>query len=133
MHFKNNNGFTLIETLLTVAIMGMLLTPLFISQGTILFSVRTLSDEYARISAAKNFLIASRLSSSEDKKVAPKSDEELKATLKYSLEKLSGDLEKKFNGLKREKVVIEWQDGINRRQEALVSFVFKPEKEEQPL
>lgn len=130
MHFKNNDGFTLIETLMTVAIMGMLLAPLMISEGSIISYVSTMSQEYARMLAAKSFLVGSRLSSSDDKKVAPKSDEDLKATLTYSLEKLSGDWEKKFKGLKREKVTIEWQDGINRRTDTMISFIFKPEKEE---
>lgn len=59
MNFKNNDGFTLTEVLLAVAIIGLVLTPIFITQSTLLQSVSRISRRMARVFFAKQFLIES--------------------------------------------------------------------------
>ena len=49
-------------------------------------------------------------------------------TLTYRQDKASGTITKIFKDVYRETVRIEWTEGTNKRQDVLVSFVFKPEK-----
>jgi prepilin-type N-terminal cleavage/methylation domain-containing protein len=55
-HSSNRQGFTLIEVLLAMAIMALVLTPIFVTQGTLLQSVSKVSRKMARIFFEKQFL-----------------------------------------------------------------------------
>ena len=128
IHFKNNDGFTLIEVLLALSLMAMILTPILISESSIMLSVGTFTGQFQRIIAAKNYLIHAHKNTLEDKKTGPSSIDNPPTTLTYKQDKASGAITKKFKDIYRETVRIEWTEGTNKRQDLLVSFVFKPEK-----
>lgn len=93
-----------------------------------MLSVGIFSRHFQRIVAAKNYLARAHKNALEDKKTAPSSLEDPSTTLTYIQEKASGPVFKQFKDIYRETVRIEWTEGNNKRQDALVSFVFKPEK-----
>ena len=128
IHSKNNDGFTLIEVLLAMSLMAMVLTPIFISQNTIMFSVGIFRDRFERITQAKNYLARAHKNALEDKKTGPSTIEDPQTTLTYTQSKASGATAKQFKDIYRETVKIEWTEGTNKRQDMLVCFVFKPEK-----
>ena len=133
MHFKSNNaknndGFTLIEVLLALSLMAMVLTPILISESTTMLSVGIFSRHFQRITVAKNYLVRAHKDALEDKKTPPATIEDPQTTLSYKQNKASGPIAKQFKDIYRETVTIEWTEGNNKRQETLVSFVFKPEK-----
>lgn len=128
MNFKNSDGFTLIEVLLALSIMVMVLTPILISQNTIMSSISSFSTRLARIMRAKNFLVQAHRNALEDKKTGQETIQDPVTTLIYKQDKASGAIANKFKDIYRETVQIEWTDDNNKRQDVLVSFVFKPEK-----
>jgi prepilin-type N-terminal cleavage/methylation domain-containing protein len=128
IHLKTHSGFTLIEVLLALSLMAMILTPILISQNTIMFSVGNFKNHLQRILIAKNYLMQAHKNALEDKKIAPRSIDEPTTILTYKQEKLTGAMTKQFKDIRRETVVIEWTENNIKRQDVLVSFTFKPEK-----
>lgn len=128
IHSKNLKGFTLIEVLLALSLMAMILTPILISQNTIMFSVGYLKGQLERIILAKNYLITAHKNILENKQTGPRSIEDPQTTLTYKQEKSSGVIAKNFKDTYREKVIIEWTENNIKHQETIVSFLFKPLK-----
>lgn len=56
IRFKNNNaGFTLIEAMIAVAIMGMVLTPMFLLETNVFNAVARMAEQFERLLFAKHF------------------------------------------------------------------------------
>ena len=128
IHSKNHSGFTLIEVLLALSIMAMILSPILISQSSIIFSVGYFKDQLQRTFLAKNYLAVAHRHTSENKKIGPLTIENPPTTLSYSLDKTSGSIAKQFKDIYRETVHIEWTENTIKRHDTLISFIFKPEK-----
>jgi|SRR5581483_11914645 len=134
IHFKNRNvGFTLIEALLSMMIIAVVLSPLFILHGVIMQRVNKSSQQLSAVLWGKQLLYEARQKQepqaqefSLDKKI-----DEHSATLKYVLD---GGVDPKstlaaHTGLHREKVSVMWTDQGVQQQEELVTYVYKqPEK-----
>ena len=56
MHSKNEQGFSLIEAMLAVAIVGLVLTPMFVLENTIFNGVGRMAETFHRALFAQNFL-----------------------------------------------------------------------------
>jgi prepilin-type N-terminal cleavage/methylation domain-containing protein len=128
IHSKNHNGFTLIEVLLALSLMAMILTPILISQNTIMFSVDYFKGRLQRIMLAKNYLIFAHKNALQDKTTGPRTIENPATTLSYKKEKTSGTIAKQYKDTYRETVLIEWTKDNNKKQDTLISFIFKPAK-----
>ena len=128
IHSKSNDGFTLIEVLLALSLMAMILTPILISQSSIMFQIGMFRERFRRVSIAKNYLAHAHKNALEDKKTVPLTVDDPPTTLTYRQDKASGTITKIFKDVYRETVRIEWTEGTNKRQDVLVSFVFEPEK-----
>ena len=128
IHSKSNNGFTLIEVLLALSLMAMILTPILISENSIMLSVGNFRGRLDRITMAKNYLVHAHKNALEDKKTGPMTVEDPQTTLTYKQSKASGPTAKVFKDIYRETVTIEWTEGNDKRRDVLVSFVFKPAK-----
>lgn len=131
MSFKNhNNGFTLIEVLLALAIVAIMLTPLFITFGMVMERVNWSSRSFDALLLCKDFLLKSR--QKQDPQVLEFSQEKqdkdfFDANLTYSLKKISekqGQLGQ-IEGLLQETITISWQDQGQKKQEKLVTYVYK--------
>ncbi|HEV2916961.1 MAG TPA: prepilin-type N-terminal cleavage/methylation domain-containing protein [Candidatus Babeliales bacterium] len=55
MHLQNRSGFTLIETLLALALIGLIIAPMMLQQGTVLDSVYRISRRLEYTYAAQQF------------------------------------------------------------------------------
>lgn len=128
IHSKNNDGFTLIEVLLALSLMAMILTPILITQSSIMVSVGYFSGIFRRINIAKNYLVVAHKNSLEDKKTGQSSIDDPPTTLTYKQDKVSGVIAKQFKDIYRETVRIEWTEDNRKHEDMLVSFIFKPEK-----
>ncbi len=56
MHFKNKQGFSLIEAMLAVAIVALVLTPMFTLENSIFGGVGRMAETFHRALFAQNFL-----------------------------------------------------------------------------
>jgi prepilin-type N-terminal cleavage/methylation domain-containing protein len=128
IHSKNHNGFTLIEVLLALSLMAMILTPILISQNTIMSSVSYFANSLQRIMLAKNYLVSAHKNALQDKTTGPRTIENPATTLTYAKERTTGSMAKQYKDVYRETILIEWTEDTNKRQDTLVSFIFKPEK-----
>ena len=131
IHSKNHSAFTLIETMFAIAISALVLTPLFILQGTMLQQVSRASDKIERIFLAQQFMYEARRAMPFDTQTftLEKKIDAPTTFLKYEIRPLPPQSSlAQINGLYMERVIISWKDGIKQRQNKLVSFVYKPER-----
>lgn len=147
MHSKNHNnskpltlsffackkvskgGFTLMETMLAMVIIGIVLTPVFILHGTIMQRMNKSSKRFYALLWGKTLLNEARQKQEPaaqeftlDKKL-----EEANAELKYVLHK-SVDQKSSLmihEGLHKELVTITWIDQGKQQSEQLISYVYK--------
>jgi prepilin-type N-terminal cleavage/methylation domain-containing protein len=133
MHSKNHNnkssGFTLIETVMALAITALVLTPIFILYGSILQRVNRASIAFDMILDCKALLIDARQKQEPDAQefTMDKPVGEFNATCKYVLDK-SVDQKSSLAslpGLHRESVTIDWMEQVQKKQERLVTFIYK--------
>lgn len=129
--FRNSSGFTLIEVLLAMAIIGLVLTPIFSIQLGVLRSNSRASQSLARIFLGKQFLVENefQLKPEDQEKRIEKKIERPATTLFYELRKIPDNSAlKKFKNILIESVLMQWVDREGKkRQERLVTFIFKPE------
>ncbi len=125
----SRNGFTLIEVLLAMAIIGLVLTPIFNGQSAISRSVSRARRAFGGILAAKKFLIDTEFNLAPEAQTfttSKKSDEGI--TLKYELKKIpDSSALKKFKNVLIQSVTIQAPQTQSKKQERLVSFIYKPE------
>lgn len=126
-------GFTLIESLMATAVMAILLTPLLVTQGTILQNLVRAGANLQRIFLAQNFLIDARIEAGESRKFSyEKKIEEPPTQFKYQVEPLAKKTSiKDVEGLVQERVTISWDMGKQKNQEVLIAYRYQPEPEEQ--
>ena len=129
-NFKNHDGFTLIEAMLAITIAALVLTPVFILQGTVLQSIMRLSHRIERLFLAQQFLYESRNIKPEAREFSlDKKIEEPQAILKYTMTSVPKKSQlANVPGLRIERVTVKWQDQGIERQDRLISFVYKPEQ-----
>jgi len=127
------DGFTLIEVLIAVAMVGLLLSPLFITQETVFLNVVKGARTFERILTAKNFYWLSKQKYENQEKIEFKREKKITdpaMMLQYSVTSQSQKSAlKDFKDVYNERVNITWQDGRKKREDALVSFVFKPQEQ----
>jgi prepilin-type N-terminal cleavage/methylation domain-containing protein len=129
MHSKNHNGFTLIEVILSLAITGLVLTPVFVIYTTLSQRVTSASRKLDVLIEAKALLIEAHQKQEPDAQEfkLEKPIAEFDATVKYQLDKAvdQKSVLASLPGLHREIVIVEWTDLGEKQQERLVTFVYK--------
>lgn len=124
------SGFTLIEVLLSVAIVGLVLTPILMLQSMIVRNTGKHTNNLIRIYEAKKFLLDSEISlapgvdhATQEKKITKPP-----ATLVYEYNKVSQESAlKKFKNIYRQMVTIQWRDQSGKHQDRIVLYTYKPE------
>ena len=139
MNFKSRNGFTFIEVLISLTIMGLMVVTIAALNGTIFLNTTNSHQLLDKTVLLKNFYVQTKQESQDNKnlninKPIEKKIEEDKANLKYSLEKIkdSSVLNKQKVNTKKlfiEKTEISWDQNKNKRSEELITFLFKKEDE----
>lgn len=125
-------GFTLIEVLLAMAIIGLVLTPIFMGQSAILRATALASRRLARVFAAKKILIENEIALEPDVRefTSEKKINNPPTTFTYELKKISDDSSlKKFKNVLIQ--TVSWPDerSKKKRQDRLVTFLYKPERQ----
>lgn len=131
IHYKNHNGFTLIEATVAIAIAVIILTPLFILQGVVLQGVHRGSRKLHRIFLGKHVLYEARRAMGPEARefTLEKKIDDPQTVIKYELRPLRGKSSlHEVNNLYVERVTIKWQDPRGKREEQLIGFVYKPEQ-----
>lgn len=124
------NGFTLIETLVSLAIMAMILTPIFITQGSMLYHVSRLARHVERMIHADLFLQESAIALLKETNDAHKEKDiqSLHTHMVYDAKKVADDSPlKKYPNLFMQRVTLTWQEDKVKRADALLTFIYKPE------
>ncbi len=130
MHFKNKQGFSLIESMLAVAIMGLVLTPMFVLENNVFNGVFRMAEQFHRMIFAQNFLyVAQRQEPIESTKYSleRKEDKPL-SMLRYTLSPV--DKRSSLSPMKRlYKQQVE-ASGLEKTspKASAVHFIFKPEQ-----
>jgi prepilin-type N-terminal cleavage/methylation domain-containing protein len=127
---RPKKGFTLIEVLLALAIIGMVLTPILMIQSMIVRNTSKYSRLITRILQGKKFLIDSEiaLTADLDQSTAEKKVFNPETSMKYEMNKIpDGSALKKFKRIYKEAVTLQWRDQQGRHQEQIVTFIFRPE------
>ena len=130
IRFKNHkNGFTIVEVIMAMAITALVLTPIFIMHGMILQRVKRVSTAFQSILYGKSLLYQARQKQDPDAQefALEKHEDELDASCVYSLEK---GIDQKSSlasipGLHKEVVTVTWKEDEQKKQELLVTFVYK--------
>ena len=130
IHFKNHkNGFTLIEVIISLAITGAVLTPIFMMHEMIMTRVSRSSRAFDYILLGNNLLYEARQKQepAAQQFTLDKTDADSGAKLTYSLEK---GIDQKsslasLQGLHKEFVAVSWTEQDQKKQERLVTFVYK--------
>jgi hypothetical protein len=131
MHFKNKSGFTLIEAMLAVVMIGMVLTPLFLLEGTVFQGVSRFAQIFRRYMFAKEYLYEMRRNQTDDTTsltLEKNSKDARPATaLRYTLGPVGTKSSlKDFKRLYKETVVASGMDK-SAVSATLITFVYKPE------
>jgi prepilin-type N-terminal cleavage/methylation domain-containing protein len=126
---ENKAGFTLIEVLLALAIIGLILSPIFMLQSNVLQSSSARSRLFSYILEAKKFLLENEfgLSKEADESRNEKKITNPPGTLIYELKKVSQESPlKKFKNLSAQTVTMQWIDRQGKRQQdKLVTFLYR--------
>lgn len=128
IHSESNQGFTLVEVMISVLIIGTALTAIMSTQSVMLLSIKKITEQFSRIVLAKNFLYQTRLA---EKKSANSKIQTPETSFKYTQQKASGSIGQHFKDLYREQLSWEWTDGSKKYTDTIVSLIFKPKKQEE--
>lgn len=132
MHFKSRRGFTLIEVMFAVAIVGIILIPLLANQSTLFSRILTISRTSTRIFSMDFFLQESlEKTVKQEKPITEKKIDDPPTTLSLSSKKIDKEkVFKRFHNIERVQVSGKWEDNNRKKQETMVTFVYKPEERE---
>lgn len=132
IRFRSNPGFTLIEVLLALAIIGMVLTPIFMIQQMVLRRSSSSAQLFSRLIQAKDFLIDQQFENMQETKevTAEKKITNPITALTFNSRKVpENSALKKFKHIMIDSVTMQWTEQNKKRQEKLVTFSFKPEEQ----
>jgi len=132
IHSKSNtNGFTLLEVLFALSILGMILTPLVLNQSRLLGRIAFQSTLLYRTYVGEKFMLDSYVKFEQDNKQrkATKSIDDPETTVTFRIIEPSPTIKKLFRDLYRQEVFVEWEEAGIKNRDSLISFLFLPELE----
>lgn len=131
MALQNRKGFTLVEVMLAIAIIGMLLTPMLFLEQLILGQSWRVSSRFHRFSLAQKFLYDARekqpIGATQFSLETRENDPPV--TLVYRIESVEKTSSlSSVAGLYNERVTLSWRENDLTKNQALVTFQFYPER-----
>lgn len=131
IHSKNHKGFTLIEVMFAVAIVGIILIPLMANQSALFYRLLNLSRKSTRIFFMDFFLQESLQKNNDEKASKEKKFDDPAVTLAITTKKIEKEKAfKRFNNIERVQVTGKWEDNNRKIQDSIVTFLYKPETRE---
>lgn len=130
IHFKNHKkGFTLVEVILSLAITGIVLTPIFMMHEMIMNRVGRSSKAFEILLLCKNLLYEARQKQGPDAQdfSLNKTEIDFDTKLTYSLEKSINQKSSlaSLPGLHAEMVMASWTEQDKKKQDRLITFIYK--------
>ena len=110
-----------------MAILAMVITPLFITEGSVIQTVARFSFKLRRLFVAENFLLTARNQAADEVKFKLEKkfdDPVMNVTYEQKAVNKKSSL-KKMQNVVTEYMTIEWQDRGKKQQDVLVSFLYK--------
>lgn len=134
MNFKNKeSGFSFVEVMIAFAIVAIMMTSIFATQGSLLATVVRRSHNLARLFFAKQFMINSAFyvpSENSTVTLEEKLDDP-ETFLTYTAKPVSPEsVFAKLPDLYVQKVEFRWQQEGKEQKDYLISFMFKPKPPE---
>jgi prepilin-type N-terminal cleavage/methylation domain-containing protein len=134
MNFRNKeSGFSFVEVMVAFAIVAIVMTSIFATQGSLLATVVRRSRDMARLFFAKQFMINSSFSAPSET-IAVTLEKKLddpETFLTYTVKPVAPEsIFAKLPDLYVQKVELRWQQGGKEQKDYLVSFMFKPKLSE---
>ncbi len=132
MIHSKNNGFTLIEVLMATAMVGIVLTPIYSIQSSVMDRVFNMTQAVQRMFVAFDFFLEAQKDESDDKKKVTKKSDDPVMDLAYEIVDIPKDseLHKSFNNLYIEKTTWQWQDRRRKRSNVFINILFEPPEPE---
>jgi len=124
---KNQSGFTLIETLVAIAVIAFVLSPLFVMQGNVLERVVRESRKLQRVFFMKFFAYKAQEQIKPDvtQFTLEKKEEFPPTVLQYQLMPVDQRSSlKNIPGLHMQRVIATWDEAGRKYQDMLVTFAF---------
>lgn len=129
MNIKNNRGFSLIEVLLAVAIVAMVITPIFILQASAARAVGRKAKLYDRIVAGYSFLIECSFIPKPRENDAKKIDQPV-VELRYAATEPSGKSTlAEIPHLMVDRVTINWLERTAKKEDKVIAVRYQPPQE----
>ena len=131
LHTKS--GFTLIEAVLAVAVMALMLVPLFVLQSSKMQRSVSLSRMFDRLMQAQLFFVqaSSKAPAQAHQFTLEKKVTKPETVLRFERKNLPDESPlKKFEGLFLEQVTFEWNQGKSKKVDAIVQYRYKPNTQE---
>lgn len=128
--FKNNAGFTLIETMLAITLIAIVMTPLLVTQGSVAQAVAQISERLQRVFFAENFFIEAHAQADDEKNFSlDKKLESLDTRIIFERNPVNPKSSlAHINNLVHERIQASWQEGNKQQKEVLISFRYnKPQ------
>lgn len=126
---NKTKGFGLIEAMLAIAIMGLVLAPMFLLQTNVFNAVMRGADRFSRLILAKNFLYSAQQDEpieSRDYSVEKKEEKPM-TLLSYKLKPVSSKSAlSQINGLLQQTVTASGTQAADPKAE-LITFIYKAE------
>ncbi len=129
MRSKNRKkGFTLVEVLFALAILGSILTPLILNQTRFLGRVIFQSELIYRVFASTQYMVESFMKFEQNSKqrTATKTIDNPQTTLKFNIAEPRESIKKSFPDLYKEEVVMEWEEEGKTSKHNILTFIFVP-------
>lgn len=139
-HSPNPNksfGFTFIEIMLTIFMVGFLLTAVLGLQETVFSGVITYASSFERIFLLKDQLFKAAFARAKDRTLEEQKKETTKienpiTTITYEQKKPQKESAlQKFDNMMIEQVNASWQTFRGEQQETMISYVFMPPRKKQ--
>ena len=131
MHFKNNRkGFSLIEGMIAIAIVGMILAPMFLLESNVFNAVARIAERFHRILFSKQFLFtAYKEQPPEAKEFKLEGKEKTPLSMmRYSFAPVNKKSSlAKLQGMFQQEVITSGIDETSPEGKA-VQFIYKPER-----
>jgi prepilin-type N-terminal cleavage/methylation domain-containing protein len=129
------DGFSFIEVMLALLIVGSVLSSIFLLQQTVLDSVTNYAARWERIILLKKRLMQATIDRAKEglygasTKKTKEEIQKLQTTISYDLKKAPKDSAlEKFPSIMIETASAQWQEWYGKRKETMISFLYKPEQ-----
>lgn len=131
IHSNAKDSFSLIEVMFALAIFAIMMVPIFTLQNNLIRTVGSMAGRIARFIAAEQLLWTARQKqpiNAREFTLAKKDESRFKANLSYKLAPLAATASlNNIKGLCKEEVTIDWLENGRKKNERLITFVYRPE------